>query len=620
MASALTHFPNRSNIEFRHERYTIYPKDNQQLPPPARDWRREVASGVPSAPGDRAGPSRHSSTAFLARPSIDSELPANLAMQHESRRRKGRSLKSGPAESWRRRSSVPTAETVKVSFHIQRTLQLKSTPKLQLPSFELLGIANPHPDKLRLSRQSRASHGGQCPTDAARGDLEIESVEVVTDEHTILHWVAPINEDSSDAMSTTMATFTPTTMGLEVLEITAASSGPGEGATASETHGQGQREGTSGERSAAPQQSSHQDAEIFGSESGQSWLEQAVAVALSTIQTAGTPGDAVKFLSHAMPSPASGTNESSATAFLAIISALQEKVYSGHVQYISITHAVPLRFNLADLPTSPPSTPNPTVPGGSDYFSVFANAVAVIDRHGQAAFNTPMPSSPCPVVPPASVEISLLERYIPPSTIQEYLDLFSATDPSALVDRLVELRPNGGTLVFIYPTRAGAETFANNYLGPILDPLLRTLVVLHKLSADIGIDIGKMATVEHLATFESTKRKLNSLFSKLNRGSSLQTTASEKKMSYSLLHSCKGKVQMDRKVWAEWWAQQEIPRVREVMARYWKRAQHLPADADVTSAVLVREIANGVASRPYSKGAAPTEGIEVGVFVIRRTA
>lgn len=304
MASALTHFPNRSNIEFRHERYTIYPKDNQQLPPPARDWRREVASGVPSAPGDRAGPSRHSSTAFLGRPSIDSELPANLAMQHESRRRKGRSLKSGPAESWRRRSSVPTAETVKVSFHIQRTLQLKSTPKLQLPSFELLGIANPHPDKLRFSRQSRASHGGQCPTDAARGDLEIESVEVVTgelpelivegqitpghettalltppDEHTILHWVAPINEDSSDAMSTTMATFTPTTMGLEVLEITAASSGPGEGATASETHGQGQREGTSGERSAAPQPSSHQDAEIFGSESGQSWLEQAVAVA-----------------------------------------------------------------------------------------------------------------------------------------------------------------------------------------------------------------------------------------------------------------------------------------------------------------------------------------------------
>ena len=321
-----------------------------------------------------------------------------------------------------------------------------------------------------------------------------------------------------------------------------------------------------------------------------------------------------------MPSPASGTHESSATAFLAIISALQEKVYSGHVQYISITHAVPLRFNLADLPTSPPSTPNPTVPGGSDYFSVFANAVAVVDRHGQAALNTPMPSSPCPIVPPSSVEIALLERYIPPSTIQEYLDLFSATDPSALVDRLVELRPNGGTLVFIYPTKAGAETFANNYLGPILDPLLRTLVVLHKLSADIGIDIGKMAAVEHLATFESTKRKLNSLFSKLNRGSSLQTTAPEKKMSYSLLHSCKGKVQMDRKVWTEWWAQQEIPRVREVMARYWKRAQHLPADADVTSAVLVREISNGITSRPYNKGAAPTEGIEVGVFVIRRTA
>ena len=321
-----------------------------------------------------------------------------------------------------------------------------------------------------------------------------------------------------------------------------------------------------------------------------------------------------------MPCPASGTNESSTTAFLAIISALQEKVYSGHVQYISVTHAVPLRFNLADLPTSPPSTPNPTVPGGSDYFSIFANAVAVVDRHGQAALNTPVASSPCPIVPPSSVEISLLERYMPPSTMQEYFDLFSATDPSALVDRLVELRPNGGTMVFIYPTKAGAETFAKHYLGPILDPLLRTLVVLHKLSADIGINIGKMATVEHLATFEGTKRKLKNLLDTLSRVSSLQSTGPEKRMSYSLVHSCKGTVQMDRKVWSEWWAQQEIPRVRDVMARYFKRAQHLPADTDVTSAVLVREIVDGVASRPYSKGAAPTEGIEVGVFVIRRTA
>ena len=320
-----------------------------------------------------------------------------------------------------------------------------------------------------------------------------------------------------------------------------------------------------------------------------------------------------------MPCPAPGAAESSTTAFLAIITALQEKVYSGHVQYISVTHAVPLRFNLADLPTSPPSTPNPTVPGGSDYFSVFANAVAVVDRHGQAAFNTPVPSSPCPIVPPASVEVSLLERYIPPSTMEEYLDLFSTTDPSALVDRLVELSPNGGTMVFIYPTKTGAETFAKQYLGPILDPLLRTLVVLHELSADIGINIGKMATVEHLATFEGTKRKLNVLFNKMNRGSSLHATAPEKKMSYSLIHSSKGTVRMERTIWSDWWSQQEIPRVREVMARYFKRAQHLPADKDVTSAVLVREIVDGVASRPYGRDAAPAEGIEVGVFVIRRT-
>jgi hypothetical protein len=33
--------------------------------------------------------------------------------------------------------------------------------------------------------------------------------------------------------------------------------------------------------------------------------------------------------------------------------------------------------------------------------------------------------------------------------------------------------PNGGSLLFVYPTKKGASTFKSQYLGPILDPLLR---------------------------------------------------------------------------------------------------------------------------------------------------
>lgn len=314
------------------------------------------------------------------------------------------------------------------------------------------------------------------------------------------------------------------------------------------------------------------------------------------------------------------------TTFTSIITAIQAELHSSQNQYINVTHAVPSKFCLTDLPSSPPGTPIPHQ-GGEDYFNmtVFANAVPVIDHHdmSKGMMNSPAPSSPCPIVPPASVHVALVERFIPPGSVQEYLDLCSPTGPSVLVDRLSELSPDGGSMLFIYPTRQGADTFVTEYLGPILDPLLRSIVVLHELSADVGIALGKMAAVEHMVGFETMKRKISILLRRLHRDITTQgsgSSTSSHKGSYNLVFSGTQEVRLERKVWTDWWARQENARIRDVMARYFKRAQRLPRDTEITSPVLAREIIDEVSSRPYGDPPAPSKGVEMGVFVIQRIA
>ena len=295
---------------------------------------------------------------------------------------------------------------------------------------------------------------------------------------------------------------------------------------------------------------------------------------------------------------------------------MQAKLEDTPGRYIEVTHAVPSNFNMARLPTSPVGTPMSFGAGELDYFnmSVFSKAVIAVDHH--TASHASVPSSPHPVVAPSSVGVSLLERFVPPTNLQEYLDLFTRDSPSVLVDRLVELTPENGSLIFIYPTAYGAATFASRYLGPLLDPLLRTMVGIHELTADMGAEVGKMAVVEHMDAFERTVQKINVLLRHMNRGSPRSGPAPK----YFLEHSSKETVQLERKAWTEWWMHQETPRIRQVMNRYFQRALRLPQSKEITAGSLVREILIGVENRAYADYDAPREGIEVGVFVIRRTA
>lgn len=332
----------------------------------------------------------------------------------------------------------------------------------------------------------------------------------------------------------------------------------------------------------------------------------------------------MKIVSQTLPYP---HTESKSVAlpvqnvFSLVVQAVQNRLQQGQSPYIHITHAVPEQFSLSNLPSSPPSTPRMNFPG-DDYFTstVFSSAAVVSAYHDfRGLIQKQSSHSPMPVVPPHTVHISVLERYLPPSSSQEYKDLFLPNRPSFLVDRLFELSPNGGSLLFVYPTKRGACTFKSHYLGPILDPLLRQMVVVNELSADVGRYLGRLSSVSQMDDFDTMKMKIAQLCRDLSSPTS----------QFSLVDAGTDKVHFERSMWSESFIHQERSRMKDVLSLYWQNGQRLPAksisgppshiiaDKEVTSAMLLGEILDGIRKRPYDSE--PLDRVELGVFVIRRS-
>jgi len=92
-----------------------------------------------------------------------------------------------------------------------------------------------------------------------------------------------------------------------------------------------------------------------------------------------------------------------------------------------------------------------------------------------------------------------------------------------------------------------------------------------------------------------------------------------KKAAFSVVHASRQEVILPRNVWArDWWVKQEKPRVRDAVAKYFRIAHKLPADSETMPTNLIQEILNGVTTKAYENGE-PARGIEVGVFVIRKS-
>lgn len=202
--------------------------------------------------------------------------------------------------------------------------------------------------------------------------------------------------------------------------------------------------------------------------------------------------------------------------------------------------------------------------------------------------------------------------------------MFDPNGPSILVDRLVELSPNNGSLVFIYPTRQGADTFTREYLGPILEPLLRTMLVINNLSSELGTRLGTMAAAASLPDYDQLHRSMVALCSQLTQRSPTMQRFHDNQATFSLVHASKEEVFIDREIWLkEWWVKQEKPRIRDLMTQYAREAQKKSSNQDldrsVTPTELIQQLLEGVTKRPYPATQDALSGIEVSVFVIKRS-
>lgn len=340
---------------------------------------------------------------------------------------------------------------------------------------------------------------------------------------------------------------------------------------------------------------------------------QQLIVTVENLRTAPEPSTSLKILSHALPSPSPEGH-----IFSKVIGSVSPASPTSPLTWINVFHAIPGRFNLADLPRSPPSTPGPPV-GGEDYFTekVFDSAVSVTDYQEDLS---QLPRSPRPIVPPSSIDLSIVERYIPPSTPNEFAKMFSLDGPSILVDRLIELSPSNGTLLFVYPTQAGAETFKREYLDPVLRPILLTMQVVHGLPSDLSTALGDMKAIAQLPSHERIRNNVVRLCANLTQRNSAAQRFNRRQPRYTLSYSAKQYVRPDRDTWArDWWTKQEKSRIRATVTKYAQEVQKRSSNERAPSSMeLVQQVLDGVAARPYS-GQGPAHGIEVSVFVIKRS-
>lgn len=304
------------------------------------------------------------------------------------------------------------------------------------------------------------------------------------------------------------------------------------------------------------------------------------------------------------------------------MTAFYEHSSSRSTTWINVFHALPGRFSLNDLPKSPPTTPGQPFQG-EDYFTqkVFDSAVSIADYHADLSW---LPRSSLPAVPPGSVDMAIVERYIPPTSTLEFATMFDINSPSILVDRLVELSAINGSLLFIYPTRSGARTFVRDYLSPILEPLLRSLAIIHSLPTSFCETASRLPVVNKMLDHERMRSNVTRLCSTLSDASKLASVAATSSR-YEVAHASTGSVSLSRKTWAEWWVKQEKPRLQQEIAK-WSRDVRKQGNLDVrgaecsvASAEVLRQLLDGLTKRPCPAAQTYQPGIEVNVFVIKRT-
>lgn len=297
------------------------------------------------------------------------------------------------------------------------------------------------------------------------------------------------------------------------------------------------------------------------------------------------------------------------------------EVLQGHFTfppYITITHAVSQVMSMDEVPASPPATPN-TNYSSDDYFqdqTIFTHAAVVPAYHAQNFASTIVSPRPSNIIAaPSSIQFTILERYIPPTTAQEVHDFFTMSRKSYLADRLLELSANNGTLLLVFPTKTGGMTFAKRYIGPVIEPFLRQFILLNNLFVNIAVELGRMESLEGMKSFSELGHAVRQMCQALSQRASARGLQSR----YEVVHDETTEVVLKRNVWKEWFLEQEQPRLRQNLVDYHKAGGRMPSrvgQIETTPSMLAREVADGIRA---SREPAGEVGIEVGVFVIRRS-
>ncbi|ETI25594.1 hypothetical protein G647_02368 [Cladophialophora carrionii CBS 160.54] len=287
--------------------------------------------------------------------------------------------------------------------------------------------------------------------------------------------------------------------------------------------------------------------------------------------------------------------------------------------YITITHAYFQAISMDEVPASPPATPNAQSSSSDDYFqdhTIFTHAATVPAYHFHSGAVHPGGPRPSNIIAaPSSIQISILERYIPPTTAREVEDFFTLSRRSYLADRLLELSSDDGSLLLIYPTKRGGQAFANRYIGPVIEPFLRQFILLNSLYTEIAMKLGRMAAVSGMKSFEEMTALLAAMCEALTQRAPARGLPSR----YNIVHAETAEVVLDRSLWRDWYIEQEKPRLRQDLVDYHKSGGRMPSRSgqiEITPGMLAREVVDGIRQ---SREAAGDVGLEVGVFVIRRS-
>jgi hypothetical protein len=134
-----------------------------------------------------------------------------------------------------------------------------------------------------------------------------------------------------------------------------------------------------------------------------------------------------------------------------------------------------------------------------------------------------------------------------------------------------------------------------------------------------------MEAVNHLLEHAELEKEIMQLCAKLTQSSPGMQRFYGRKAQFTLSYSAKKDVHLSREVWArDWWTKQEKPRVREEVTRLAHEAQRRSSNEHIerpaTPAELIQQLLDGVEKKAtYPAGQQITQGVELGVFVIKRS-